>query len=172
MHDCQLHIRQGENDSHFGFLRPGDHLGMVSCDPWFHLLHADGAAFFSLAFPDPGQPLQRVLREKGIVEFTSAAGYIWMRSYVFVDDHPYYTPTDKQGRFEFRQVPPGRYEVVCWMPNWTKARHERDPEAGSIIRLLFNPPVIEVNAVVLRTHGTAEVDFQMSAEKFTARTRH
>jgi hypothetical protein len=117
-------------------------------------------------FPDPNRPLARPLKENGVVELTSAAGYYWMRAYLFVDDHPYYARTDKEGRFSLNQVPPGRYEVVCWMPNWQEARHERDPESSLVTRLFFQPPVTLVQNVELGKRESKEVRFTPSTRDF------
>ena len=42
----------------------------------------------------------------------------WMKAYVSVFDHPYFSVTDDTGRYQIDNVPPGKYEVVAW--------HERD----------------------------------------------
>jgi hypothetical protein len=162
----RLHVRQGGRDGRVGFVRRGDSVEVVSRDSVFHALHAGGAAFFSLAFPDPGQPLSRPLPETGLVELTSAAGYYWMRAYLFVDDHPYYALTDAHGRFELRQVPPGRYELVCWMPNWLEDRTERDPETGLVARLFFGPPAEQSRPVLVEKKGTCSLDFVFSTGAF------
>ena len=153
----EFHVIQGGADSHCGFVRRGAALTMISRDPFFHSLHARGAAYFTLTFPDPDRPLRRSLKENGLVELTSAAGYYWMRAYVFVADHPYYTRTDIHGRFTLAQVPPGRYEIVCWLPSWTKARHERDPESGCVARLFFNPPLSRAQPINLGPGEVKEV---------------
>jgi hypothetical protein len=162
----QLHVHQGETDSSYGFVRQGDSIEMVSGDPFLHALHARGASFFTLMFPEPGQPLARPLKEKGLVELTSAAGCYWMRAYLFVGDHPYYARADSQGRFILKQVPPGRYDLVCWIPNWKEARHERDPETGLVTRLFFAPPVELVQEVILNPQETQEIQFLVSDEAF------
>jgi hypothetical protein len=161
---CAFHVFQGQADTHVGFLRRGEALAMVSRDPFFHSLHAGGAAFFSLAFPDPDQPLKRRLAEKGLVELTSAAGYYWMRAYIFVDEHPYYTLTDAEGRFELTQVPSGPYEVVCWLPNWIKARHERDPESSLIWRHFFNAALEAVQPLTLGAGKSRELTFRLGVQ--------
>ena len=38
----------------------------------------------------------------------------WMRSWVIVDDHPYYTITGDNGEFTLPNVPPGRYVLKVW----------------------------------------------------------
>jgi hypothetical protein len=158
--DCRFHVLQGDAVSQVGFVRQGAAVEMVSQDDYFYSLHADGAAYFSLAFPDPGQPLQRSLPQKGLVELSSGAGYFWMRAYLFVDDHPYYTRTDAQGRFQLTQVPPGRFELVCWMPNWREARHERDAESGELSRLLFQLPLEQHQKVILQAKESRELHFK------------
>jgi hypothetical protein len=163
MRDCQLHVVQGGTDSSVGFVRRGDRVHVVSVDKYFHLLHAEGAAFWNFAFPDPDSPLSLKLEKKGLVEVSSGAGYFWMRAYLFVDDHPYYARIDQHGRFLLSGVPPGRYEIVCWMPNWQKARHERDPETGMISRVYFEDPMETVQAVVVGKKEQAQVHFVISA---------
>jgi hypothetical protein len=159
----QFHIRQGESDGTVGFVRQGDAVAMASDDPMFHSLHAGGAAFFTLAFPDRGRTCTRRLSDRGVVELTSAAGYFWMRGYLFVDDHPYYARSDAEGRFRLEQVPPGSYDVVCWMPDWHEERHERDPETCLITRLVFRPPLLAARPVEVVPQGSGVVEFEMKA---------
>ncbi len=165
----QFHVRQGDSDSRTGFVRRGDAVVMVSCDPLFHSLHAGGAAFFTLPFPDPGRPLERRLPDRGLVELTSSAGYFWMRGYLFVDDHPYYARTDFRGNFALAGVPPGHYQVVCWLPSWHAARHERDPESGQVTRLTFAPPAEKVQPISLSPGAAERVSFTLSARDFDPR---
>jgi hypothetical protein len=162
----QFHVRQGDAVAKTGFVRRGGALEMVSGDAEFYALHAGGAAFFSLMFPDPDQPLTRRLTDNGLVELTSAAGHFWARAYLFVDEHPYYTRTDEQGRFTLPQVPPGRHEVVCWLPSWREAEHQRDPETGLVTRLIFQPPVERHETVALEPRQTGTVSFALSPALF------
>jgi hypothetical protein len=164
--DYRLHIRQGETDSRAGLVRRGEAIEMISTQPIFHSLRASGAAFFTLAFPDPDQPLLRRLEHRGMVELCSAAGFYWMRAYLLVDDHPYYARTDAEGRFTLPQVPPGRYQVVCWIPNWHKQRHERNPDTGLVTRWFFRLPVELVQPVTLQAGESRRVAFTVSAEAF------
>jgi hypothetical protein len=164
--DYGLHVRQGDIEARDGFVHRGDAVEMVAAEPVFHALHASGAAYFTLAFPDPNVSRRRTLDRTGVVELSSAAGYYWARAYLFVDDHPYYTHTGADGRFELPQVPPGEYEVVCWLPNWHEADHERDPETSLITRLHFRPPVERVQPVRVGSGATAEVTFTLSIKDF------
>ncbi len=164
MRDRRVFVCQGEREFHVGVVRRGDAVAMVSKDPYFHALHADGAAFFTLMFPDADQPLERRLAQNGIVEWSSACGYYWLRGYTFVADHPYYALTDAQGRFTLPQVPAGRYEIVCWLPNWKEARHERDPDMAIIWRLAFRAPLECTRSVVVGERGASTADFALLPE--------
>jgi len=164
--DYLLHVCQGESDGLVGFVRRGEAVEVVSRQPVFHSLHARGAAFFALPFPDPDQPLRRRLEKAGVVELTSGTGHFWMRGHLFVCDHPYCTRTDAAGRFVLRQVPPGSYEVVCWLPNWREERSERDPESGLVARVVFGRPAEVVRPVALGRGETRAVRFTLSAADF------
>lgn len=47
----------------------------------------------------------------------------WMRAWIIVTEHPYYSISDKNGRFRLENVPEGSYQVKAW--------HE---ELGELIR--------------------------------------
>jgi hypothetical protein len=166
MRDYQYHILQGDADSRTGFVRRGASFTMESAQPRFHSLVARGSAFFALPFPNPSQPCTRRLDRRGVVELTSGAGYFWMRAHLFVDDHPYYTRTDATGRFVLSQVPPGDYDLVCWLPNWLEGEHELDADTGLIYRLQFRPPVQVVQPVRLGPGAMSTASFTISLADF------
>lgn len=141
LRDRGIRIHQGEaNPARAGFVRRGDAVEMLSAEPVFHILRARGAAFFSLAFPEPNQPLSRTFEKSGRIEFTSGAGFYWASADLFVVDHPYYTLADSEGRFTFEEVPAGPVEVVAWLPGWDVKKQERDPETGLIFRQTYGSP--------------------------------
>jgi hypothetical protein len=163
---CAIHVLQDGEDSRVGFVRPGDPVVLVSKERIFHALRASGAAFFTVMFPDPDEPLERRFFGKGHVELSSGAGYFWMAGHLFVDDNPYYARTDAQGRFVLRDVPPGRYTLACWHPSWIIDKHEREPENALIVRLFFRPPVVREQEVQVESHGSATVRFTLSRSLF------
>jgi hypothetical protein len=166
MQDLRMDIRQGSVDSRVGFVRRGDAVTMVSRDPMFHSLRARGATFFSLAFPDPDDPISRPMQSAGVVELSSGVGYFWMRAYLLVGDHPYYTRTDAEGRFTLPQVPPGEYEIACWLPNWRESRRIHDQDTGLVTRLYFQPPVVLWRPICLGRGELQTVHLSFSLENF------
>jgi hypothetical protein len=164
--DWQLHVLQGDADARTGFVRRGDAVQLVSAQAVFHSLQARGAAFFALAFPDPGAPCTRRLTRPGVVELSSPVGYFWMRAHLFVADHPYYARTDAAGRFTLPRVPPGAYEAACWLPDWRAADRELDGDTGQTYRLTFRPPAEVVRPVRVRAGQGTTVAFALSASTF------
>jgi hypothetical protein len=65
-----------------------------------------------------GEPVtQRVRMTKGRQIFTMQCGFhAYMESWALVVDHPYYAITDKEGRFQIGDIPPGTYRVTIWHP--------------------------------------------------------
>jgi hypothetical protein len=166
MRDWQFHVLQGDADARTGFVRRGEAVELVSAERAFHSVQARGAAFFALAFPDPGRPCVRRLTRPGVVELSSPAGYFWMRAHLFVADHPYYACTDADGRFTLPRVPPGTYEAVCWLPHWRTAERELDGDTGLLTRLTFRPPIEVVRPVRVAPGRPGEVSFVLSQSTF------
>jgi hypothetical protein len=169
MRHYHLHVCQGETESRTGFVRRGTSIDMVSREATLHSLQGRGAAFFTLAFPDRDVVRKRRLDRAGVVELTSGVGCFWMRGHLFVDDHPYYARTDAAGRFRLERVPAGLYELVCWLPDWRAASHERDGDTCRIARLAFRPPLELTQAVTVTPGARAAVSFSPSTAAFDRR---
>jgi hypothetical protein len=166
LRDYQVHVCQGDHDANTGFVRRGDAIAMVSRQDLYHALRVRGAAFFTRAFPDADKSCSQRLDRRGMVELSSGCGYFWMCGWLFVDDHPYYTHTDAEGRFCLPQVTPGNYELVCWLPDWHEASRDLDAETALICRLTFRPPIEIVQPVQLAPRQTRTVSFRLDANHF------
>jgi hypothetical protein len=156
MKDRGIQVVQGDHRRRVGFVRRGDSVEMRSAEPVYHVLRARGAAFFSLTFPEPDQPLSRTFDAPGRVHLTSGAGYYWANADLFVVEHPYCTVTDRNGRFQFDAVPAGRMEVTAWLPGWEPINQERDPESGLIFRQAYSPPLEISQTIHLAPAASAE----------------
>jgi hypothetical protein len=167
LRDYQIHVVQGDADGPYGVVRRGDAVEIESKQAVFHSIEARGAAFFALAFPQPDPPRRRrVLDRAGVVELSSGAGQFWMRAYLFVDDHPYYARTDAAGGFTLSQVPPGDYDLVCWLPDWREASHELDADTCLVSRLTFRPPLQVVQHIRVESGRRAAANFTLSQKSF------
>ena len=166
MCDFNYRVRQGTAVTRAGFVRRGAAVEFVSRQAVFHSLRARGDAFFTLAFLDPGQTQQRVFDRDGVVELSSAAGYFWARAHLFVTEHPYFALTDATGRFTLPRVPPGEYELVCWLPDWHEKERELDADSWQISRLTFRDPVEVTRRVRVLPCQSTEADFTLSVKTF------
>jgi hypothetical protein len=166
LRDYQMHVRQGDADGLYGFVRRGDRIELESKQNVLQTLQARGADYFALSLPEEGTTRGRVLDHNGVVELSSNAGQFWMRAYLFVDDHPYYARTDGDGRFTLPKAPPGDYDLVCWMPDWREAEHEIDADTRLVVRMTFRPPLQIVRRVHVDTGATATADFTLSLAQF------
>lgn len=165
--DLQVQVLQGTSPGRFGFVRRGSDVRMVSRQPVLHALHADGAAFFTLPFPDLDKPLARRLGTPGVVELSSGVGYYWMRAYLFVSDHPYFCGTNLAGLFTLTGVPAGEYELVCWLPSWIEESRHRDSESTQPVRLFYRQPVEKVAKVKVTAGQTTEASLELGTGDFT-----
>ena len=46
----------------------------------------------------------------------------WMKSWVLVQDHPYFAVTDENGNYKIDNIPPGTYEVIAWQEKFKMKR--------------------------------------------------
>ena len=46
----------------------------------------------------------------------------WMKSWVLVQDHPFFAVTDDLGNFKIENIPPGTYEVIAWQEKFKMGR--------------------------------------------------
>jgi hypothetical protein len=159
-----IRVVQGETPVPAGFVRLGDEIEMTSREAVMQSLCVRGAAFFTLAFPDPDRPLRRRLNHGGLVELSSGMGHYWWRGYVFVCPHSYFNWTDAEGRFTLTQVPAGDMRVVCWLPNSKIARTERDPNTIAILRLAYEKPLERASPIRLEVGAIKQMEIQMTQD--------
>jgi len=48
----------------------------------------------------------------------------WMRGWIVVAEHPFYSVTNEEGEFVFENVPPGRYKLQAWQEILGRANQE------------------------------------------------
>lgn len=166
LRDHQLLVYQGEACSRHGFVRRGTRFEIGSTDAVRYVLRGRGAAFFAHALVEPDQPRERLLRESGIVELGEGAGRFWMRGFLFVDDHPYYTRTDQQGNFRLEQVPDGEYDLSFFLPDWHIKVIERDRNWTQAANVTFARPLVLVRKVQVQRGRITTASAEVSERSF------
>jgi plastocyanin len=48
----------------------------------------------------------------------------WMRGWIVVAEHPFYTVTNEEGEFVFENIPPGKYKLQAWQEVLGRANQE------------------------------------------------
>lgn len=162
----KLIVRQGKDAVRAGIVRRGSKVAFIAREDRKHHLEARGAVVFSLPLPKPDLVTAQPIQESGIVELSSAAGYYWLRGYLWAGEHPYATTTDADGSFTLSQVPVGTFDVVAWMPNWHVKRHERGPEFGEIDRLVFEPAVETTRKLIVAAGDNSDVTLRLRTADF------
>src|SRR5579884_346094 len=64
------------------------------------------------------------------------------------------------------RVPPGRYRVVCWMPNWKVVANARDPESALVLRVTFGPPVETMGEVEVWAGKATDAQLNVPSKAF------
>ena len=98
-----------------GIIR-GQELIIKNSDATLHNIHGlpKVNAEFNFAMP-------KVVKEKPIkfnksehAIFIKCDVHPWMKSYISVFDHPFFSVTDDGGNYKINNIPPGTYDVVAW----------------------------------------------------------
>ena len=103
----------------------------------------------------------RTLSNAGRVELSSGMGLYWVRSDLFVADHPYFAFTDAEGRFTLDRVPAGPVKLTVWHPGWESVRMERDPDSTIITRMVYSGGVERVTNVSVAAGQTVTADVSL-----------
>lgn len=93
-------------------------------DPTFHNVNAYTVEghyqVFNLGLPEGVPAVTQPLRRPGALVLRCDAGHNWMRAFLWAADGPA-ALTDRQGRFEIPDVPPGKHRLVLWHETIGKA---------------------------------------------------
>ena len=101
---------------HVQGIQAGQELLIKNSDPTLHNIHGLPTINSEFNFAMP-----KVVKEKTIkIDKPEHAIYIkcdvhpWMKSYISVFDHPFFSVTDKNGSYKIENIPAGTYEVIVW----------------------------------------------------------
>ena len=99
---------------HVSIITVGTTVSFPNNDSVFHNVFAYfNAKKFDLGVYPRGATKKIRFDKKGVVALLCNV-HSEMSAYIYVADTPYYTVTDKQGRFDIRNVPPGTYTLRAW----------------------------------------------------------
>jgi plastocyanin len=97
-------------------MRVGQTLTILNSDPTLHNIHAlpKGNSEFNTGQPIQGMKTTHTFTAKEVMVPFKCDVHGWMNAYVGVLDHPYFAVTDKDGKFDLPNLPPGTYTIEAW----------------------------------------------------------
>ena len=107
--ECRYH-------PHVFGMRVGQPLEILNSDPTLHNIHAlpKANAEFNNGQPIQGMKMTHTFDKPEVMVPFKCDVHGWMNAYVGVLDHPYFAVTDKDGKFELKDVPAGTYTIEAW----------------------------------------------------------
>jgi plastocyanin len=96
----------------------GQPLKMRNSDETLHNIHPKPVvnAGFNVGQPRKGMETEKKFDKAETLFPVSCDVHPWMRAYIAVFDHPFFTVTKEDGSFEIPGVPPGEYEIEAQHP--------------------------------------------------------
>jgi len=108
-HNCRYH-------PHVFGMRVGQQLTILNSDPTLHNIHAVPKTNqeFNTGQPIQGMKTTHTFTAKEVMVPFKCDVHGWMNAYVGVLDHPYFSVSDKDGKFDIKNLPPGTYTIEAW----------------------------------------------------------
>lgn len=93
----------------------GQPLKVKNSDPTNHNIHLLPKVNQEMNFSQPKQGMEKeITLVKEDVFKAKCDVHPWMGCYIKVFDHPFYNVTGKDGTFEIKGLPPGKYVIEAW----------------------------------------------------------
>jgi hypothetical protein len=118
-------------------IRVGQTLDVVNADATLHNVHALPMVNeeFNKSQPLQNSRMKHVFTSPEVMVRFKCDVHAWMAAYVGVLPHPYFAVSDEAGRFELKNLPPGKYTIEAWHETFGRRTAEvtvGDKQAQSI----------------------------------------
>ena len=100
-------------DPHVAVLTTGSILEATNSDRFFHSVHVYGLFNVNVGLgPGQSKVIRTLSRPGRLVVRCDVHG--WMKSYLWVEDHPYHAVSAEDGSFRIENIPAGSYTLSAW----------------------------------------------------------
>jgi hypothetical protein len=123
----------------------------------FHITR-NGETILNEAQPEGAPPREANLKQKGLHAVTCDV-HPWMKGYIWMADHPYYTLSDSTGAYSLKDVPPGKYKLVLWRDNWNVEQIKN--KEGVIESYKWAPDISKEQEVTVEAGKDVVIDFTL-----------
>lgn len=100
-------------EPHAAMVPVGTVLETSNRDEVLHTVHLYGPEEVNLSLPIRGASIERELKLPGLYAVRCDV-HGWMQAFIQVVDHPFYSLSDREGRFQIDSVPAGDYVLELW----------------------------------------------------------
>lgn len=123
-----------------------------------HGFAADHATYFNIALPVPKMETDEHFRRvDGVGLKYQCEIHTTMNGWMAGFDHPYFAVTDKTGKFEVADVPPGTYNLVAWHEGHTLVKLDSG-------RPVYDEPQTITKQIEVKPGGAVEMNFAFPAK--------
>ncbi len=140
----------------FPFVRTAA-VALINFEPVLHNPHFFNdkqGSLFNVAMPTADRELTTtLLRARGVGLRLQCDVHVHMNAWAAAFDHPYFTVTDEQGRFEIGGIPPGSYTLVAWHSGYNIVKFNAS-------RPVYDEPHITRKTVTIVPRGLVESQFE------------
>jgi len=123
---------------HLVALRAGQTLHVTTSDPTLHNVHGtciDNPAFnFALVARGQSKDLSFDVPERFPVRCDV---HPWMKAWVQIFPNPWFAVTDKDGKYELRNVPAGTYTLLAWQEKYGPMKQKITVQDGKVVEQVF-----------------------------------
>ncbi len=103
-------------DPHVALIWTGQKVVIGNSDPIGHNVNltSNDSEAFNETIPSGGTIEKTFAKSKRMPVSISCSIHPWMKGWVMVRDNPYMAVTDKDGKFEIKNLPVGKWQFMFW----------------------------------------------------------
>ena len=128
---------------HVVALQTNQKLRIVNGDKTSHNIHPmpSGNAEWNKSQPPGVPPFEESFARQEIGIPVKCNVHSWMRAYIAVLRHPYFSVSNEKGSFQIKNLPPGNYTITAWHEKLGTATQKITAAAGEskAIQFVFKP---------------------------------